>query len=183
MSGINGDMDSYLRKRKSNGLFSFGSGSPSGNSGPSWWSGILSGKQPRDENLNTVERGQLDAMENEMRARKDEIEHVKEYEDELEEQQEREVGLYHRLRRFFGGSSEPRDEDDAAFAAVQAAEAAQNALNTPDIQADFRALAQIQMHWLGRMPTRVMQEFKESEDFVKLTEILQRRGVAKKKTE
>lgn len=183
MSRINGDMDSYLRKRKSSGLFSFGSSSPSTNNGPSWWSGILSGKPSHDESLNTVERGKLDAMEQEMQARKSEIEHVKEYEDELEEQQEREVGLYHRLRRFFGGAAAPVDEEDAAFAAVQAAEAAQNALNTPDIQADFRALAQIQMHWLGRMPTRVMQEFKESEDFVKLTEILQRRGVAKKKTE
>jgi hypothetical protein len=52
----------------------------------------------------------------------------------------------------------------------------------PDVSVtdDFRAIAQIQMRWLGRLPTRVKEEFKESEDYHRYVEILQRRGVGKK---
>ncbi len=184
MAGINRDMDSYLRRRKSGSVFSFSSGSPSANTGSSWWSGLFAGKPRKDEGLDSMEREELMTMEQDLKTREEEIEHVKEFEEELEERQEQEVGIYHKLRRFFsGGPRPPVDEDEAAFIAAQAAADAQNALNTPDVQADFRELAQIQMRWLGRMPSRMMTEFKESEDFAKLSEILQRRGVAKKKAE
>ena len=175
-------MDSYLRRRKGGGVFSFVGSKPStADAGPSWWSGLFSGKAREDDGLDSVEREELMTMEQDLKTREEEIEHVKEFEEELEDRQEQEVGIYHKLRRFFGGNQVPVDEDDAAFVAAQAAADAQTALNTPDVQADFRELAQIQMRWLGRMPSRMMTEFKESEDFTKLSEILQRRGVAKKK--
>lgn len=178
MAGINRDMDSYLRRRKGGG-FSFSSNRPSSDS--SWWSGVFSrGTAKESAQIDRVEREQLAAMETDMKTREEEIEHVQEFEEELEEEQEREVSFYHKLRNLFGRTDAP-DEDDADFVAAQAAADAQNALNTPDVQADFRELATIQMRWLGRMPSRVMQEFKESEDFHKLSEILTRRGVAKRK--
>lgn len=185
MAGINRDMDSYLRRRKGGGVFSFSSSRPSSSgTGPSWWSGLFAGKAREDDGLDSVEREELMTMEQDLKTREEEIEHVKEFEEELEERQEQEVGLYHKLRRFFsGGPQAPVDDDEAAFLAAQAASDAQAALNTPDVQADFRDLAQIQMRWLSRMPSRMMTEFKESEDFRKLTEILERRGVAKRKAE
>jgi hypothetical protein len=41
-------------------------------------------------------------------------------------------------------------------------------------------MAQIQVRWLERLPTRIKEEFRDSEDYVKYKEILQRRGVSKK---
>ena len=168
MTSINREMGSYLRRRKGSGILEF-SRAASASGGSSWWSDLLS-------RVRRSEQDDLLMMEDELKAREVEIEQVKELGQELAEDQEREVSLYHRLRSLFSRKPVP-DDDEAEFAAAQAAEAAEN---TPDVQADFRDLAQIQMRWLGRMPSRVMQEFKESEDHRKLIDILQRRGVAKK---
>lgn len=92
----------------------------------------------------------------------------------LEEEQENRVTFYHKLKNLFSKEQKLEDayEDLHADTTIQVG---------PDVTDDFRTLATIQMRWLERMPTRVKDEFRNSDDYGKYVEILQRRGVARKK--
>jgi hypothetical protein len=152
--GMNGDMDRYLRDRKKP--------RPSDN----WWTNMFSRKQefPHDEEL------ALQSVEKEIRHGEEHIHEMKHEEELLEEEQEQRVSLYEKLVRMFQREKHHEYAEEIEMPVPDAA--------TTD---DFRRLAQIQMRWFERLPTRVKEEFKESEDYKAYKEILTRRGVAKAK--
>jgi DNA repair exonuclease SbcCD ATPase subunit len=158
--GFNDEMDRYMRGRKH----------PSYDSKNSWWSKML---QPK-ENIPQQDEATLHVMEKDIKQTSEKLEAVKEEEHELEVEQEQKVSLYQRFMKLF--QREQRMEEDIAELEMKT----QPVANDPSVTEDFRTLAQIQMRWLGRMPTRMKDEFKESEDYQKYAEILQRRGVARK---
>jgi predicted oxidoreductase len=162
---MNTDMDKYLRDRKRAKAVGFANQRP-------WWSKMFD--KPKDD-FPEDEQIQLETMERQIKTGDEKLKAAVEHEEELEEVQEERVSLYTKFRRLF--QKERKLED--AYEHVQMMEQA------PDVAVtdDFRALAQIQMRWLARLPTRVKEEFKESEDFKTYTEILKRRGVAKTKSE
>lgn len=161
---INKDLDRYLRGKKK------------GYAGPSWWDGMFSPKPkelPRDE-LSPAEMRKLQSMEMDLKREEEKMKTVREYEHELEDDQEEKVSFYHKMRRMFG-RDERADTDDVVELPEEAPK------HDTGVVDDFRTLAQIQMRWFDRLPTRVKEEFKESDDYRKYVEILQRRGVAKKR--
>lgn len=168
MVDMNRDMDKYLRSRKNNRGYQ--------DRGPSWWNSIFSPK-PAElpvEDLSPTEMQRLQSMESDLKKTERKIETVKAIEHDLEEEQEQKVGFYHHVRRFFGQTHSPEHEEEAFTMP-----------NTPVVDAsvseDFKRLAAIQMRWLDRLPSRIKDEFKESDDYHTYVEILQRRGVAKKR--
>jgi hypothetical protein len=164
---MNTDMDKYLRDRKRAKTFDFVNQKP-------WWSKMFS-SQPKDD-YHEEEQSRLESMEREIKRGDDRIKEAVVQEEQLEEMQEERVSLYTRFRRLFQKEKKLEEAYEHAQAMEQQA---------PDVGVtdDFRTLAQIQMRWLSRMPTRVKEEFKESEDFKTYSEILKRRGVAKAKSE
>lgn len=159
--GMNSEMDRYLRqRRRSKGFYE-----PE----QSFWASWFAPKERLAENDKVV----LETMETDIKKGQEDIEHVQHIEEQLEEQQEARVSLYERFLRLFQQEQKVEEE----FHELQ-----QNVVvNDTAVTDDFRALAQIQMRWLDRMPTRVKEEFKESDDYHQYVEILQRRGVAKRK--
>ena len=57
----------------------------------------------------------------------------------------------------------------------------ETAIEEDDVSTDFKRLAEIQMKWLDRMSLRAKMDFKDSDDRGEMMEILERRGVARKK--
>jgi len=165
--GFNDDMERYMRNRNR--------AKPAE---PSWWSKMFSDKKqiPQDE-FTPDEELELQRMEQELkqdatriaRAAPEEQEHLK-------DEQEQKVSFYQRVRRLFAKEERLEDEYEQVEQMKQSAPQ-----NDPAVSEDFRTLAQIQLKWFDRLPTRVKEEFKESEDFGKYKDILKRRGVAKER--
>lgn len=170
---INNDMDRYLRDRRRNKTFAFVN---KRESGPSLWDRLFA-PRPKDlvqEDLTPTETAKLHAMETDIKKGEQRLEQASPDEErEMAEIQEERVSLYTKFLRLF--EREHKVED--AYAQLETPVVANDAVVTDD----FRKLAQIQMRWLERMPTRVKDEFKESDDYHTYVEILQRRGVARKK--
>jgi hypothetical protein len=162
MADINRDLDRYLRKRQSE---------RSGD-GPSFFDKMFSGAK-HSERLSPDEEDEIEMVEHELKQGEREIETVHELEHELEERQERKVGLYHRLLRWFSRGPEREEHIELPARAPPAED--EHAAH------DVRTLSEISMRWLGRLPTRIRDEFKASEDYTVFTGILERRGIAKKK--
>lgn len=153
MADINRDLDKYLRRRK-----------------------VPAFEEQRavkapEEKLSRQEMRKLEAMEEEIKQGERRIEAVKEFEEELEESQEKRVGLYHQVLRFFTRSRKQPDFEELPID------------EAPDEEVidDFRILASIFLRWLERLPKRSKDEFRESDDYEIFSEILERRGVARRK--
>lgn len=158
---MNSEMERYLRqRRRSKGFYE-----PE----QPFWTGWFAPKERIAEEDKVV----LETMETDIKKGADEIEHVQHIEEQLEERQEARVSLYERFLRLFQQEQKVEEEFHELQENV--------AVNDTAVTDDFRALAQIQMRWLDRMPTRVKEEFKGSDDYHQYVEILQRRGVAKRK--
>ena len=162
MADINRDLDRYLRrKRENDGVVT----------SSSWFDQMFSSAEEK-ERLTPPERKSLERVERDIEHTEQEVAIAHELEEHLEEEQERKVGFYHNLMRFFQRREEPRETIELHDVAP-----------AEDLVAkeDFRELARIYTVWLSRLPTRIRDEFKESEDYAKMSEILQRRGIAKRK--
>lgn len=165
MADINRDLDRYLRKRRETGT---------SYEGPGWFDKMFTAKEKEDhERLTPQEQAQLKKVETDIKRKEKEIEMVHEVEEELEEEQEEKVGFYQKLLRFFGQREQKEDEVIELEHTAPVEDTA--------AKEDFKTLARIQTTWLSRLPTRIRDEFKESEDYTLLTQIYERRGVAKRK--
>jgi|GEM_PF-6582659 len=173
---FNDDMDSYLRGRKRGRALEFVNRP---RDGPGWWDQLWAPK-PRapEEDLMPDEQAKLEAIEHDLDRGEVRIERARDpaQQAELSMEQEDKVSFYHRLRGLF--AKERKVED--AYDELEHSEP-MNVVIAADVTDDFRTLASIQVRWFDRMPTRVKDEFKTSEDYEKYVEILQRRGVARKK--
>lgn len=160
--GMNSDMDRYLReRRRSKGFYEPAK--------PPFWSSWFA----PSERIAEEEKMVLDTMEHDIKKGEEQLERVHEVEEKLEEQQEERVSLYQRFMRLFQREQQVEEE-------IQELKT-ETVVNDTAVSDDFRALAQIQMRWLDRMPTRIKEEFKTSDDYQRYVEILQRRGVVKRK--
>jgi hypothetical protein len=169
--GINSDMDRYLRDRRRSKTFEV----VNSRSGPSWWDNIFKARKEIPNEFTPEEEAKLHAMETEIKQGEAQLERASpQQEQELEAEQEKRVSLYQQFVRLF--QREHKLED--AYEQVEQQPAAVIDASVAD---DFRTLAGIQMRWFDRLPTRIKDEFKESDDYKKYVEILQRRGVAKKR--
>ena len=158
---MNSDLDRYLReRRRSKGFYE---------PAKPFWQGWFA---PSDK-VAEEEKMVLDTIERDIRRGEEELEQVQAVEQKLEQQQEERVSLYQRFMRLF--QHEQQVEEEIHEIKQEAA------VNDTSVTDDFRALAQIQMRWLDRMPTRIKDEFKGSDDYQAYVEILQRRGVAKRR--
>ncbi len=180
MTNINRDLDRYLKKRKEpQGTFTVSFDSPTGSTESSWWNKIAGSKlEPVEdtEELTPEERVKLESMEGDLRETEERVEAVEEYEDELEDDQERKVSLYHQVLGLFRKRHHPSENED-----IDEIEMPEETLIDSNTNEDFRALARIYLRWMERLPKRVKDEFLESEDYDQMTEILTRRGVARKR--
>jgi hypothetical protein len=168
---MNNEMDRYLRGRRRKKAFAFIN---QREGGASLWSRLFAPRPLVEEDYTPSEKAQLHAMETEIKKGEKKLEQaLPSEESELAEMQEERVSLYTKFTRLF--QREHKVED--AYEQLETAPVTQDVTATED----FRKLAQIQMRWLERMPTRVKDEFKESDDYKAYVEILQRRGVAKRK--
>ncbi|MDD9953274.1 MAG: hypothetical protein OXR66_02985 [Candidatus Woesearchaeota archaeon] len=163
MSDINRDLDRYLRSRKTSYV-------PSG--AKSWWEKVFTkAKQEEMEDLSEEEAEKLEEIEEEIQHGEEELEAAHEYEQELEVEQERRVSLYHQVLNFF--KRQHHEPEEESFDEV--------AIEEDEVHADMKRLAEIQMKWFERLPLRAKMDFKDSDDREELLEILERRGVARKK--
>jgi hypothetical protein len=159
--GMNSDMDRYLReRRRSKGFYE---------PAKPFWNGWFAPKEKVAEEEKMV----LDTIERDIRKGEEDIEHIQEVEHKLEAQQEERVTLYQRFMRLFQHEQQVEEEIHELQQTT--------VVNDAAVTDDFRKLAQIQMRLFERLPTRVKEEFKDSDDYHAYVEILQRRGVAKKK--
>lgn len=168
---MNREMERYLSERRRKRTFAFI------NQRGSWWDDLF---RPRPvelhEDFTPTEKAQLHAMETEIKKGEEQLEHASPAEEhDLADMQEERVSLYTKFMRLF--EREHKVED--AYTELHTNEVAP--AHDEHVTNDFRKLAQIQMRWLDRMPTRIKDEFKESDDYTTYVEILQRRGVARKK--
>jgi hypothetical protein len=165
-------MDRYLRNRNRGKAFDFVRNSREHE--PSWFGKLFSPRIP-DHDLAPQEEAELKAMETEIKKGEARLERATPAEEpKLEEEQEQRVTMYQQFLKLFKREHQLED----AYTGIQEIQAA-----APDetVTRDFRKLAEIQVRWLERLPTRVKDEFRESEDYATYVEILQRRGVAKKR--
>jgi flagellar biosynthesis/type III secretory pathway protein FliH len=166
--GFHDDMDRYLRQRKREYRSM---------DEPSWWSKMFAAKPkelPYDE-LTEEERAKLESMEHDIKQGEEQLKRASPDEQaHLEEAQEERVSFYQQIRKLFNREHKAEEAYDE-FEHLPAP-----AVDTA-VTDDFRELAKIQIAWLSRLPPRVMEEFKQSPDYAKYVEILQRRGVAKRK--
>jgi hypothetical protein len=161
---MNSDMDRYLReRRRSKGFYEPAK--------PFWGSWFAPTEKIAEE-----EKMVLDTMESDIRKAEQELQAVQEAEHKMEMIQDERVSLYGKFMRLFQKEQQVQEE----FHEIAAAPTAAPVIDT-SVTDDFRKLAQIQMRWLDRLPTRVKDEFKESEDYQHYVEILSRRGVVKRK--
>jgi hypothetical protein len=169
MVGFNGDMDRYLRDRKRDKVF--------GSHGKrSWFDKIFAPRQdiPQDD-LSRDEASKLERMEHEIEEGAVQLKHVHDMEEDLEERQEERVSFYQKLRNLFTREHELEHAEERLEMREERDEQMEQR-----VQDDFKALARIQIKWMDRLPTRVKEEFKSSDDYLTYREILQRRGVVKK---
>ena len=170
-------MDRYLRNRRRNRAFELARGPGE----PSWWDALFSTrKNIPHERFTPEEEAQLHAMETEIKQGEAQLEHASPaQEPQLEAAQEQRVSLYQQFVKLF----RREHQVEAVYEQFEHFEPQPVAPVVPDtsVTDDFRTLASIQVRWFERMPTRIREEFKESEDYPKYVEILQRRGVARKK--
>lgn len=173
---FNNEMERYMRDRKRRSLSYTGDGVES----PTWWDRVFFPKkeEPRDQ-LTADEMAKVTAMEQDIKKGEERLEDAEgpEQHEELADKQEARVGLYERFLRMF--QTERKMEEDYEHISGEQLHGT-TIVNSPDVTEDFKSLALIQVKWFERMPTRVKEEFKESEDYLKYKDILQRRGVAKK---
>lgn len=154
------EMDRYLRDRKK--------------STPSWWTKIFEVKRAPMEDFTEEQTVKLKTMEQEIKRGAEEQAQIKAEEERIDMEQEERVTLYERFFNLF------RREQKLDQEYAEVVEMKEQVVDT-SVTDDFRKLAQIQVQWLSRLPTRVKEEFKESEDYNVYTEILTRRGVMKRK--
>lgn len=174
---FNDEMERYMRDRKRRSMTYTGDGA----SQPGWWDRVFFPKKedaPRDH-LTPDEMAKVTAMEQDIKKGEERLEDADDTTHEtLADKQEARVGLYERFLRMF--QTERKMEDDYEHIDGEQLHGTTVIKNDPDVTEDFKTLALIQVKWFERMPTRVKEEFKESEDYLRYKDILQRRGVAKK---
>ncbi len=169
---FNDDMDRYMHGRRRSYAAKIDT------KGSGWWERTFFPRKDSD-NFTHDEIVKVTAMEQDIKKGEErlsaaETPHEQEM---LAEKQEERVSLYQKFLGIFKVERKMEDEyqtinGEQLHAKVQAPE--------PAITEDFKTLAQIQLRWFERMPTRIKEEFRESEDYEKYKEILMRRGVVKK---
>ena len=170
MTDFNRDLDKYIQRRNDPDTFSVSF------TGGDWLNKLI---QSSDDDFDSQEERELRAMEGEIATGAAQLEAVHEYEHDLEDEQERKVGLYHQIMGLFKRThTEPQGDDVEIADMPDMSEFDMQSSNHTD---DFRTLAQIQLRWLDRLPRRAKNEFLDSEDYAEMTEILQRQGVARRK--
>jgi hypothetical protein len=173
--GFNNEMERYMRDRRRR-TTQYSINSPEG---PSWWNKVFFPKPetPSGE-LTPDEIAKVTAMEQDLKKGEERLEEAEtpEQHEELAEKQEARVGLYEKFLGMFKVERKMEDE----YESIAGEQLHGNAPADPNATEDFKTLARIQLRWFDRMPTRVKDEFKESTDYAKYKEILQRRGVVKK---
>ncbi len=109
-----------------------------------------------------------DDFEEEMREEAEEIlekeEHIEEEERELEKEK---AGFVRRFMMKIGLAREPEHQEEE--------------FEEDQIDPDLKEIAKVATKVMKMLPTRKFQSFKESEDFIKFKEILDRRDLLKKK--
>lgn len=143
---------------------------------PGIWERIF-GKQEEEqivsEDLSPEEMARLEAMETKIqRVEREEVRHPERIE-ELEEERE---GL---LQRFFGLFRGYEREHQMEEKAVKLKYVEEEVI--PQIDEDVKRVLKIIHKWLNRLPTRVRDEFKKSNDFREYKELLEKYGVARHK--
>ena len=170
---FNDDMDRYMHGRRRSYT------AKADTNGSGWWERTFFPKKDSD-NFTPDEMAKVTAMEQDIRHGEERLAAAETpYDQEmLAEKQEERVGLYQKFLGMF--KVERKMEDEYQTISGEQLHPTKVQAPEPAVTEDFKSLAQIQMRLFERMPTRIKEEFRESEDFEKYKEILMRRGVIKK---
>jgi hypothetical protein len=173
--GFNDEMERYMRGRRRR-AHDYSSGTEA--TGQTWWDRVFFPKKDEAHEFTPDEMAKVTAMEQDIQRGEEHLEAAETpgQHEQLAEKQEERVSLYERFLRMF--RFERRMEDE--YEHIDGEQLHGAAMNAPDVTDDFRTLATIQVKWFERLPKRIKEEFRESDDFDKYKDILQRRGVAKK---
>ena len=102
----------------------------------------------------------------------EEIKEDKEFEEELEEIDEKpKKGFFQRIKQLFFYN---KNQEDLTYEEIETQEV------KPDINEEIKEALKIQNRWLTRLSSKEIKRFKQSEDYVRYVEILEKHNLLKK---
>jgi len=93
----------------------------------------------------------------------------KEFEGEKEINEEEKSGIFQKLKSWFS----PESDDEEDFEEIEAQKPAA-------VHEDIKEVLKLQNKWLSKLPSKTIKEFKESDDFKKIRELLDKHNLIKK---
>lgn len=173
MKEFNRDMNKYLSKRRENNLELFSKPKKSEDWTPkeSWWQSLF---KKKNNKLSSIEKAQLNQIEDEIVMIDNIEEEANEEEYEmLEEERESLVQKFFNMFRFF---ERRHDLEDKAEQINHIEEEV-----IPSIDADVKEILKITHKWLEKLSMKEKHMFRESKDFEQYKAILERYEIARSK--